>query len=105
MNGYQLFVSFFGLLSVAVSAWGVWSVAKAEMRCKPVWNLHCLFGFIGFGINWTDPEKLILVFGVAIPPISVFKVLPTGPVIVKMLFPVIALVALGKSEFGRAGRD
>ena len=61
-----------------------------------------LFGFVGVGLNWTQPDDLILLFGVQIPPVVVFKVLATQFVIVKAQFSV---AALGKSEFGEAGRQ
>jgi hypothetical protein len=64
-----------------------------------------LFGFVGVGLNWTQPDDLILLFGVQIPPVVVFKVLATQFVIVKAQFPIVALVALGKSDFGKAGRQ
>jgi hypothetical protein len=103
LNGYQLFIALFGLLSLAVSAWAVWCVAKARLPYKPAWILGSLFGFIGFGIVWTQPDDLAILFGVQIPPVSVFQVVATGVVIVKVQFPIIALVALAKLNFGKSG--
>ena len=105
MTGYQLLVSLFGLICLALSIWAIWCVAKSKVRHKAAWIIGSLFGFVGFGLNWTRPNDLILLLGVQIPPVMVFEVLATHVVIVKVQFPIVALVALGKSEFGEAGRD
>jgi hypothetical protein len=102
MNAYQLFVGVFGFFSLALAVWAVWCVAKAEMRHKTAWIVGSLFGFCGFGLNWTKPDHLILLFGVQIPPLIALKVLSSGVWTVKAMFPFIALVALGKSKFGQA---
>ena len=51
---------------------------------------------MGLGIDWSAPDDLILLFGVTIPVVMVFKVLVTGHVYVKTGFPIIAIVALIK---------
>ena len=105
MSGYQLFVVIFGFVSLAVSGCAIWSVAKSGIRYKTAWVIGSLLGFVGLGLNWTKPDDLFLLFGVQIPPVMVFKVLATQFVIVKVQFPIVALMALGKSEFGEAGRQ
>jgi hypothetical protein len=105
MTGSQLFVSFFGLISLVASIWAIWCVARSKIHYKAVWIVGSLFGFVGVGLNWTQPGDLIFLFGVQIPPVMVFKVLATQFVIVKAQFPIVALVALGKSDFGTAGRQ
>jgi hypothetical protein len=99
MNGYQIFVSLFGLISLSISIVAIWCVAKSDMGYKPAWIIGCLFGFVGFGLNWSKPDDLILLLGVQIPPVMASTIFPTGIWIVKTQFPVIAVVALGKSQF------
>jgi hypothetical protein len=105
MSGYQLLVTLFGLISLAVSGCAIWCVVKSRIRYKAAWIIGSLLGFVGLGLNWTKPDDLILLFGVQIPPVMVFKVFATQFVIVKVQFPIVALLALGKSEFGEAGRQ
>lgn len=105
MSGYQMLVTLLGLVSLAISVWAIWSVAKSNIRYKAAWIAGSLFGFVGLGVNWTKPDDLFFLFGVQIPPVMVLKILATQLVIVKAQFPIVALVALGKSEFGQAGRQ
>jgi hypothetical protein len=95
MNAYQIIVVFFGIFVLAISIAAVVVIARSRhFRLKPLWILGSLFGFLGLGINWTTPDDLILLFGVSIPAINLFKVLPSGPVVLKTFFPLIAVVAL-----------
>jgi hypothetical protein len=105
MSGYQLLVTLFGLISLAASIWAIWCVARSKIRYKAAWIIGSLLGFVGLGLNWTKPEDLILLVGVQIPPVVVFEVLATQFVIVKAQFPLVAVVALAKSQFGEAGRQ
>lgn len=105
MSGYQLAVSLFGLISLLTSGWAVWCVVRSKIGYKVAWIAGSLLGLVGFGVNWTKPDDLILLFGIQVPPFTVFKVVATQMVIVKVMFPVVALVALGASEFGEAGRN
>jgi hypothetical protein len=97
MNVYQVIVAIFGLIVLAISIFAVIVIARSPcfMR-KPLWIIGSLFGFLGLGISWTSPDDLILLFGISIPVINVFKVLPAGPVIVKAFVPFVAIVALIK---------
>lgn len=98
MNGYQLVVILFALFVLALSLWAIVAVAKSPtVTRKPLWIIGSLCGFVGLGINWTAGDDLALVFGIVIPVIQVFKILPAGPVIIKTGFPFIALVALVKA--------
>lgn len=105
MNGCQLIITLLGLISLAVSFWAILCVARSRIRYKAAWIIGSLFGFAGLGIVWTKPDDLILLIGVQIPPVTIFKVLGTQFVIVKVQFPVVALLALGKSELGEAGHE
>lgn len=105
MTVFQILVSSFGLISLAVSGWAIWRVTKSQMRYKAAWIIGSLFGFVGLGVNWTKPDDLIFLFGVQIPPVVISKVLATQFVLVKVTFPVVALVALSKSTLEEARRQ
>lgn len=95
MNVYQIIVVICGLIVSAISIFAVIVIARSPyFTRKPLWIIGSLVGFLGLGISWTSPDDLVLLFGISIPVISVFKVLPSGPVIVKIFFPFIAIVAL-----------
>lgn len=95
MNVYQIIVVIFGLIVSAISIFSVIVIVRSPyFTRKPLWIIGSLFGFLGLGISWTSPDDLILLFGISIPVINVFKVLPSGPVIVKTFFPFVAIVAL-----------
>ena len=94
MTGYQLLIILFGSAALATSLWAVYRVARSQMRFKALWIAGSLFGFVGLGVNWTSPEDLFLLFGLQIPPVFVFKLHVTGIVIVKVQFPIVALLAL-----------
>jgi len=89
---------------LAASVWAIWGVAHSRLRYKAAWIVGSLLGFVGFGLNWTSPNDLIFLVGVQIPPVLVFKVLATQVVIVKVQFPIVALVAVAKSSSGDAAR-
>jgi hypothetical protein len=95
MNVYQIIVVAFGFFVLAISISAVVVIARSpHFRLKPFWIIGSLFGFLGLGINWTNPDDLTLLFGVSIPVINLFKVLPSGPVVLKTFFPFVAMVAL-----------
>lgn len=61
MNGYQLVTAAFAFGTVAVSIWAIVAVTRSkELGRKPLWMIGSLLGFIGFGLNWTHPDDLIL---------------------------------------------
>ena len=60
--------------------------------------IGCLFGFVGFGIDWTTPDDVIILFGITIPVVMVFKVVAKGQMIVKTGFPIVSVVALIKAR-------
>jgi hypothetical protein len=105
MTGYQLVVVVCGLVSLAASVWAIWCVAKSGIRYKPAWIIASLVGVIGLGVNWTRPDDIFLVFGVQIPPVMIVQMLATKFVFVKVMFPIGAVLALGKSDLGDAGRQ
>ena len=99
MSVFQLLVGLFGLACVIVSLLAVWRVAKTpDMRLKPLWIVGCLFGFVGFAVDGSAPNELILQFGVQIPVVMVSRVGLEGPWAVKALFPLIALAALARAR-------
>jgi len=99
MNVYQIIVALFAVLVVATSIGSIVVVIRSSVfRLKVLWVIGCLFGFVGFGIDWTTPNDLVLLFGISVPVIMVFKVLVTGQVIVKTGFPIFSLVAFAKAS-------
>lgn len=105
MSGLRVFVGSFGLIALAVSLWAVWRTVKSpQMRYKPLWIVGSLFGFAGFSMNWSSPGHLFMLVGIQIPVVIAFKVVGTGYVFVKTMFPLIAVVALVKSDTAQ-GQD
>jgi hypothetical protein len=102
MHAYQLFVGLFAAMSVAVGALAIWRVgASPHMTYKPLWIAGCLFGFIGFAVNWTSPGDLYLQFGVQLPMVMIRSVAGTGDLVLKALFPLVAIAALAQSRSPR----
>jgi hypothetical protein len=103
MNGYQTFVVLFAALVVVISLWSIIVVVRSPvLKLKPLWVIGCLFGFIGIGIDWTKPNDVVMLFGITIPMVMVFKVIATGQVIVKTGFPIVSVVALVKAGGNRS---
>jgi len=99
MNAYQVVELSLALIVSAISIYAVVSVIRSpDFRRKPVWIVGCLFGFMGLGISWNAPDDLTLLFGLQIPVVTVFYILPAGPLIVKAMFPFIAAAALIKKH-------
>lgn len=99
MNGSQIFVALFAVVVAAISLWSVIAVVRSRaLKFKPLWVIGCLFGFIGFGIDWTTPDDVIILFGITLPVVMVFKVVATGQIIVKTGFPIISVIALVKAR-------
>ncbi len=97
MNVYQLLVVAFALAVVGLSGWAIVAIIRSKtLRWKPLWIVGSLLGTVGLGINWSQPDDVIVLVGLMIPPLMVFKILPLGPVLVKTGLPVIAMIALGK---------
>ena len=99
MNGSQVVVALFAIMVAALSLWSVILVIRSPaLTLKPLWVIGCLFGFIGLGIDWTTPDDVILLLGITIPVVMVFKVVATGQIIVKTGFPIVSVVALIKAR-------
>jgi hypothetical protein len=99
VNGSQIAVVLFGLLSIAVCLWAVVVIIRSpRLRFKPLWLIGSLFGFAGLGLDWTRPDDLTLLFGISIPVVNVYELGATGPAIVKALFPVVAAIALAEAR-------
>jgi hypothetical protein len=97
LNAFQLIVLVFALLSVGTCLAAIWMVIKCpNLRLKWLWIVGSLIGFVGFGINWTVPDDIILKFGFSILPIGVFRVPANGYIVVDALFPIVALLAILK---------
>ena len=95
MNGYQVTILLFALLCIAISIWAVVAVCRdPDLRYKPLWIVGSLFGFMGLGINWTNPADLVLQFGVQIPVVMVYSPVGSGQWLVRAMFPVVAVAAL-----------
>lgn len=98
MNGYQLVVLLGSLLFAALSIGAVVVVIRSPvLRHKPWWVTGSLFGFAGFGIDWTVPSNVFIEFGARIPVVMIFMPFASGHVIVKSMFPVVAVIALIKA--------
>jgi hypothetical protein len=95
VNGPQIFVALFAVLVAALSLWSVIVVIRSRhLKFKPLWVIGCLFGFMGFGVDWTTPDDVVILFGILIPVVTAFKVVASGHVIVKTGFPIVSVVAL-----------
>ena len=95
MSFIQLFVGLFGLACLVVSLLAAWRVAKApDMRLKPLWIVGSLFGFVGFAVNGSAPNELIIQFGIQVPVVMATRLGADGPWLVKAPFPLIAVAAL-----------
>ncbi|WP_395331215.1 hypothetical protein WBP06_01665 [Novosphingobium sp. BL-8H] len=108
MTIYQLIFIPFALASIGLSGWAIVAIVRSKtLRWKPAWIVGSLLGTGGLGINWSQPDDIILLLGLMVPPLMVFKVLPLGPVLAKAGFPVIAMIALGKVHMpsGTSGRS
>lgn len=89
-----VFVIAFGIGSMLVSALGAWRAGSApDVKYRLLWVAGSLFGFFGFATSFGIPSDLYLHFGIQIPVISVLWTSPDVG-IVKVLFPIVALVAL-----------
>lgn len=99
MNGNQIAVILFGLLSSAVCLWAIVAILRSpRLRFKPLWLIGSVFGFAGLGLDWTTPDDLWFLIGVNIPVVTWFKAAAGGPVFVKAFFPVVAAVALAEAR-------
>jgi hypothetical protein len=99
MNGYQIAVVIFAILSLSVSAAAILSIIRTkEMRFKPAWVIGSLVGWIGLGINWTAPDNIYLLFGLLVPPVMMFQTIAAGTIVVKTGFPFIAAATLVNSR-------
>lgn len=99
MTVYQIIVVLFGVASVVVCGWAIIAICRSSvLRRKPLWIFGSLFGFAGLGINWTQPDDVFLEFGIQIPVWQVLYLTQTHEVVAKIMFPVIALIALFESK-------
>lgn len=59
----------------------------------------------GLWVGMDETRRSVFFDRRANPPVTVFQVVATGAVIVKIQFPIVAIVALIASDFGQAGKD
>lgn len=97
MSVVQIFVGIFAIVSVTLSALAIWRVATSSFNYKLLWIIGSAFGFAGFAADFGHSGDLYLQFGIQVPVIMIFWVLPGGGPIVKAMFPIIAVAALVKS--------
>jgi hypothetical protein len=98
MSGSQIFVGIFAFVSVIVSASAIWRVATASgITYKPLWIAGSLFGFVGFATSLSHPTDLYLQFGIQVPVLTMWMT-GSGDLILKALFPVVAVAALIKAH-------
>jgi hypothetical protein len=96
MGGSQVFVGVFAIVSVAFSAAAIWRVAMGRIGHKPLWIIGSAFGFVGVATDFGHSGDLYLQFGLQIPVVRMFWVLPAGGPVLKAMFPFIAVAALVK---------
>jgi len=103
VNVYQMVMLLFGVAVITLDIWAMFHIAKSDqLRFKPLWMIGSLFGFFGLGINWTKPDDIFLQFGIQIPFLQVVLFPKTHEVAAKLMFPLIAAVAL---VHGRPGAE
>ena len=96
MNGSQVFVGIFAVISVIVSGFAVWRLATtSHVKYKPLWIVGSLFGFVGFATPFSTLGDLYLQLGIQIPVVWVLWS-GNGDTAVFALFPVLAVAALAK---------
>ena len=88
----------FAIVSVALSVLAIWRIAKSSLSYKPLWIIGSAFGFVGVAADFGHSSDLYLQFGIQIPVIRIFWLLPGGGPIVKAMFPFIAVAALLRSR-------
>ena len=94
----QIIIVGFGCVCVALMVLAVIEIYKsADFRYKPLWYLAVLFGFFGISIVWNQPDDLLFSVGIQIPPVHVYKLVNGDAIVVKIMFPVVAVIALYKS--------
>lgn len=97
MDGVTVFVAAFAMVCAVVCGMAVVAVWKAKnLTRKPLWILGCLLGFVGFAVDPSDGD-LLLLLGVQIPVVSGIWSSGMG-LTLKASFPIIALFALAKAE-------
>ncbi|MFN3726916.1 MAG: hypothetical protein ACK4SZ_11500 [Allosphingosinicella sp.] len=93
----QIFVSIYAIAAIGVSALAIWRVVTSSAaNYKPLWVVGSLFGFVGFATSLNASSDLYLQFGVQIPVISIIWVSGGEGIVLKALFPLVAVVALVK---------
>lgn len=99
MSALQIFITLVGLVALGITIWAVWSTIKSpHLRLKPLWIMGSLFAFFGFTINWSNPGDLYMWFGPQIPFFRVYRLLGSEAWVVKIGFPIVAIVALAKAR-------
>jgi len=76
----------FAIVSVALSVLAIWRIAKSSLSYKPLWIIGSAFGFVGVAADFGHSSDLYLQFGIQIPVIRIFWLLPGGGPIVKAMF-------------------
>lgn len=100
---YQaVFVAFTGLALLAAAVAIRVIIRSKVLTFKPLWIIGSMVGLVGLGIDWTRPADLFLQFGIQIPFIRYSELPNSGSILLKTLFPVIALVAIYRDRAGRS---
>jgi hypothetical protein len=99
MNALQIVIVLFALLVSAIDVLAVIVIARSKvLKYKPVWIIFSLCGFVGLGINWSRPDDIFLQFGIQIPVIQVLYFIQARELAVKVMFPIVAIVALIREQ-------
>jgi hypothetical protein len=92
---FQVIFVAFTIACISTSIWALVTIWRSEkLRWKPLWTIGSLFGFLGLGINWHAADDLVIHIGVQVPVLYLAQ-LPSGFLIAKSSFPMVALVAIG----------
>ena len=96
-----IFVLFLLAAAITMVVAIVTIIRSRHLRYKPLWLIGSLFGFVGLGIDWTIADDLYLQMGIQIPILNLQYFPPVEGMVLKTLFPVIALVAIVKERSER----
>lgn len=106
MTGLQFYTFLFSAVGLCITLWASWSVVQSpHLKWKPLWIAGSFFSFLGFSINWSSPTALQLWTGVHFPVFRIFTIDGSTDWFVNVGVPIIAIVALVKTNPRKSGED
>ncbi len=98
-----VFVTVFTAICFFVTGFAIIRIWKmTDYPNKPLWIAGCLFGFVGFGVDPSSGDDLLMHFGIQVPVVHGMWSSVAG-LSIKAMFPVIAAVALFRLSRFSAG--